>query len=81
MSITATPQQSHSRDVALAAIAQAQSQIGHADGQLVQLDETAFKLEKEKMPRAILLTSNRVLLSRAEGHRVAGWCYGASWVC
>ncbi len=48
MSITATPQQSHSRDVALAAIAQAQSQIGHADGQLVQLDETAFKLEKEK---------------------------------
>jgi hypothetical protein len=48
MSITATPQQSHSRDVALAAIAQAQRQIGHADEQLVQLDETAFKLEKEK---------------------------------
>ena len=48
MSITATPQQCHSRDVALAAITQAHGQIGHADEQLVQLDETAFKLEKEK---------------------------------
>ena len=47
MSIPATPQQSHSRDVALAAIAQAHRQIG-ADEQLVQVDETAFKLEKEK---------------------------------
>jgi hypothetical protein len=47
MSIPATPQQSHSRDVALAAIAQAHGQIG-ADEQLVQIDETAFKLEKEK---------------------------------
>jgi cytoskeletal protein RodZ len=48
MSTTATPQQSHSRDVALAAITQAHGQIGHAVEQLVQLDETAFKLEKEK---------------------------------
>jgi hypothetical protein len=47
MSIPATPQQSHSRDVALAAIAQAYRQIG-ADEQLVQVDETAFKSEKEK---------------------------------
>jgi hypothetical protein len=47
MSIPATPQQNHSRDVALAAIAQAHEQIG-ADEQLVQIDETAFKLEKEK---------------------------------
>src|SRR3981189_849171 len=47
MSIRATPQQSHSRDVALAAIAQAHRQIG-ADEQLVQVDETAFKLEKEE---------------------------------
>jgi hypothetical protein len=47
MSIPATPQQSHSRDVALAAIAQAHRQIG-ADEQLVQVDETAFRLVKEK---------------------------------
>jgi hypothetical protein len=47
MSIPAPPQQSHSRDVALAAIAQAHRQIG-ANEQLVQADETAFKLEKEK---------------------------------
>ena len=47
MSIRATPQQSHSRDVALAAIAQAHRQIG-ADEQLVQVDETACKLETEK---------------------------------
>jgi hypothetical protein len=48
MNITAAPQQSDSRDVALDAIAQAQRQIGHPDEQLVQIDETAFKLEKEK---------------------------------
>jgi len=47
MSIPATPQQSHSRDVALAAIAQAHRQIG-ADEQLEQVDETALKLEKEE---------------------------------
>ncbi len=47
MSIPATPQQSHSRDAALAAIAQAHLQIG-ADEQLAQVDETAFKLEEEK---------------------------------
>jgi hypothetical protein len=47
MSIPATPQQSHSRDVALAAIAQAHRQIG-ADEQPVQINETAFKLEKEE---------------------------------
>src|SRR5882757_183033 len=47
MSIPATPQQSHSRDAALAAIAQAYRQIG-ADQQLVQVDETARKLEQEK---------------------------------
>lgn len=48
MSITAPPQQSEPRDVALAAITQAHRQIGHADEQLVQLDETAFRLEREK---------------------------------
>jgi hypothetical protein len=48
MSTTATPQQSHSREGALATIAQAHRQVGHADEQLVQLEETAFKLEKEK---------------------------------
>ena len=47
MSIPATPQQSHSRDAALATIAQAYRQIG-ADQQLVQIDETACKLEQEK---------------------------------
>jgi hypothetical protein len=45
---TATPEEIHSRDVALAAIAQAYRQIGHAVEQLVQVDETAFKLEKEE---------------------------------
>src|SRR5229473_5008296 len=48
MSFPATHQQSHSRDVALAAIAQAHRQIGHAVGQLAQVDETAFTSEKEK---------------------------------
>ena len=47
MSITATPQQNHSRDAAIAAIAQALEQIGRADEQLVQPDERAFKSEKE----------------------------------
>jgi hypothetical protein len=47
MSIPASPQQSHSRDVALAAIAQAHRQIG-ADEQLVQVDETAVRLVKQK---------------------------------
>src|SRR5216684_933890 len=47
MSIPATPQQSHLRDVALAAIAQAHRQIGAGEN-LVQVDETAFKLEEEK---------------------------------
>jgi hypothetical protein len=50
MSITAAPQQSDSRDVALDAIAQAQRQIGHPDEQLVQVDETAFKLEATPHP-------------------------------
>ena len=48
MSIPATPQQSHLRDVALAAIAQAHRQIGAGEN-LVQVDETAFKLEEEKI--------------------------------
>ena len=48
MSIPATPQQSPSRDVALAAIAQAHRQIGAGEN-LVQVDETAFKLEEEKI--------------------------------
>jgi len=48
MSMTATPQQNHSRDVAIAAIAQALEQIGHAAEQPVQLDEGAFKSEQEK---------------------------------
>ena len=47
MNIPATPQQSHLRDVALAAIAQAHRQMGAGEN-LVQVDETAFKLEKEK---------------------------------
>ena len=47
MSITASPQQNHSRDVAIAAIAQALEQIGRADEQFVQPDERAFKSEKE----------------------------------
>lgn len=47
MSIPATPQQNHSRDAALAAIAQAYKQMG-ADQQLGQVDETACKLEPEK---------------------------------
>src|SRR6266581_1233573 len=47
MSIPATPQQNHSREAALAAIAQAYRQIG-ADQQLVQVDETACKLEQKK---------------------------------
>ncbi len=47
MSITATPQQDHSRDVALAAIAQALEQLGHADEQFMQPDEKAFNSEKE----------------------------------
>ena len=47
MSIPAPPNQSHSRDAALAAIAQAYSQIG-AGQQLEQVDERACKLEREK---------------------------------
>src|SRR5882762_11545873 len=47
MTIPATPQQNHSREVALAAIAQAYRQIG-AGQQLVQVDETACKLEQDK---------------------------------
>jgi len=47
MSIPATPQQNHSREAALAAIAQAYRQIGAGEN-LVQVDETACKLEQEK---------------------------------
>ena len=47
MSIPATPQQNHSREAALAAIAQAYRQMG-ADQQLVPVDETACKLEQKK---------------------------------
>jgi hypothetical protein len=43
-----TPQQSHLRDAALAAIAQAHRQMGAGEN-LVQVDETAFKLEEEKI--------------------------------
>jgi hypothetical protein len=42
------PQQSHLRDVALAAIAQAHRQIGAGEN-LVQVDETALKLEEDKI--------------------------------
>src|SRR5450631_946991 len=42
------PQQSHLRDVALAAIAQAHRQMGAGEN-LVQVDETTFKLEEEKI--------------------------------
>src|SRR5450631_694192 len=48
MNIPATPQQSHLRDVALAAIAQAHRQMGAGEN-LVQVDETTFKLEEEKI--------------------------------
>src|SRR5450432_2671018 len=48
MNIPATPQQSHLRDVALAAIAQAHRQMGAGEN-LVQVDETDFKLEEEKI--------------------------------
>jgi len=48
MSIKATPQQNHSRDVALAAINEARGLIGHGGEQLVQLEEKAFKFEEEK---------------------------------
>ncbi len=44
MSIPETPQQTHSRDVALAAIAEAQKQIGL----IMQVEDTAFRLKKEK---------------------------------
>jgi hypothetical protein len=47
MSITASPQQNHSRDVALAAIAQALEQIGRTDEQPLQSDVRPFKSEKE----------------------------------
>ena len=47
MSIPATPQQNHSREAALAAIAQAYRQMG-AEQQLVPVDETACKLEQKK---------------------------------
>ena len=42
------PQQSHLRDAALAAIAQAHRQMGAGEN-LVQVDETTFKLEEEKI--------------------------------
>jgi hypothetical protein len=48
MIMPATPQQSHSRDAALAAIAQAHRQMGAGEN-LVQVDETASKLEDEKI--------------------------------
>ena len=44
MSVTATPQQSDSRDVALTAITEAHRLIGQADEKLVQFD----RLEKER---------------------------------
>jgi hypothetical protein len=47
MSITAPPQQSHSRDAALAAITQALGQIGHADEQPARLDEMALKSKQQ----------------------------------
>ena len=48
MSTTATPQQSLSRDTALAAITEAHGLIGHGGEQLVQFEERAFKSEEEK---------------------------------
>jgi len=48
MSTTATPQQSHSRDIALAAITEAHGSIGHGGERLVQFEERAFKPEEEK---------------------------------
>jgi len=48
MSITANPQQSHSREVALAAIKKAHEQIGSANEQPAQFDEMVLKLEQQK---------------------------------
>ena len=48
MSTTTTPQQSHSRDLALAAITEAHGLIGHRGEQLVRSEERGFKLEEEK---------------------------------
>jgi len=65
MSIPATQQQSHSRDAAIAAIAQAHRQIGHAVGQLAKVDKTAFTSEKEK--KATPHRSNEQLRSAEPG--------------
>jgi hypothetical protein len=78
MSIPLTPQQSHLRDVALAAIAQAHRQIGAGEN-LVQVDETAFKLEEEKI--ATRHPSDEQPSAEPGRGSSRGWCYGASWVC
>jgi gas vesicle protein len=48
MSITATPQQSHFRDIALAAITEAHELVGRGGEQRAQFEDRAFKSEKEK---------------------------------
>jgi hypothetical protein len=47
MSVTASPQQNHLRDLAIAALEQAHREIGQADQRLVALDEPAFREEKQ----------------------------------
>jgi hypothetical protein len=47
MSVTASPQQNHLRDLAIAALEQAHREIGQADQRLVALDEPAFREEKK----------------------------------
>ena len=48
MSVTASPQQNHLRDLAIAALKQAHREIGQADQRLVALDEPASRTQVEK---------------------------------
>jgi hypothetical protein len=47
MSVTASPQQNHLRDLAIAAIKQAHREIGQADQRLLALEEPAVRPEKQ----------------------------------
>jgi hypothetical protein len=48
MSVTASPQQNHLRDLAIAALKQAHREIGQADQRLVALEEPASRTQVEK---------------------------------
>jgi len=48
MSVTASPQQSHLRDLAIAALEQAHREIGQADQRIVPLEEPASRSQIEK---------------------------------